>query len=157
MKHDMTVKTIAILFVATLLLSAVGAAQAEDAACSLARAAAAYGVSDSGTVVGVGPRAAVARLKLDAAGNINGSVTASLNGGISNTTLSGTYTVNRDCTGASSFGEFDQSGNLLLSATVAFVWDDNMKELRFLFTSVVLPDGTSLPTAINGSARKLVP
>jgi hypothetical protein len=156
MKRNISLTTLVVLLAATLI-SGAATAQAEGAACSLARAAAAYGVSDSGTVVGIGPRAALARLTLDAAGNINGSVTASLNGGVSSSTLSGTYTVNRDCTGTSTFGEFDQSGNLLLTATVAFVWDDNMKELRFLFTSVVLPDGTSLPTVINGSARKLVP
>ncbi len=154
MKRTIALTTVVVVLTATLM-SAAAAAQDRDA-CSLVRAAGAYGVSDSGTVIGVGPRAALARLTLDAAGNINGSVTASLNGGVSNTTLSGSYTVNRDCTGKSSFGEFDQSGNLLLSATVAFVWDDNMKELRFLFTSVVLADGTSLSTAINGSARKLV-
>lgn len=156
MKRNFSLTTLVVLWVTTLI-SAAATAQAEDAACTLARAAAAYGVSDSGTIIGVGARAAIARLKLDAAGNINGSVTASLNGGVSNSTVSGTYTVNRDCTGATTFGEFDQSGNLLLTATVAFVWDDNMKELRFLFTSVALPDGTPLPTVINGSARKLVP
>jgi len=157
MKRNVARTTFAILIAAILLMSAAAMAERQGAACSLARAAGAYGVSDSGTVVGIGPRAALARLTLDAAGNINGSVTASLNGGVSSSTLSGTYAVNRDCTGASTFGEFDQSGNLLLTATVAFVWDDNMRELRFLFTSVVLPDGTSLPTVINGSARKLVP
>jgi len=151
MKRNITL--VVVLALSTILVPAVYA----DGGCSLARAAGAYGLTDSGTVIGVGPRAALARLKLDAAGNINGSVIASLNGSVSNATLSGTYTVNRDCTGTSSFGEYDQSGNLLLTATVAFVWDDNMNEVRFIFTSVVLPDGTQLPIAINGSARKLVP
>jgi hypothetical protein len=132
-------------------------AQARDAACSLVRAAGTYGVSDSGTVIGIGPRAAVGSITFDAAGNANGSVTASLNGGVSSTTLSGTYTVNSDCTGSSTFGEYDQSGNLILTATVALMFDDNMRETRFLFTSVTLANGNSLATAINGDARKLVP
>ena len=156
MKLNISLTTVVALLLA-LPISAAAMAEPQEAACSLARAAGAYGVSDSGTVIGVGPRAALARLKLDAAGNINGSVTASLNGSVSSATLSGTYTVNRDCTGTSSFGEYDQSGNLLLTATVDFVWDDNMNEVRLIFTSVVLPDGTSLPIAINGSARKLAP
>jgi hypothetical protein len=138
-------------------VSVAAPAQAGDAACSLARAAGSYGVSDSGTVVGIGPRAAVALLTLDAAGNIKGKVTASLNGSVTDSTLSGTYTVNPDCTGTTSFGEFDQSGNLLITATVALVWDAKVREFRFLFTSAVLPDGTPLQTVINGDARKLVP
>ena len=150
-------KSIAVLFVLALSTILVPAVYADGGSCSQARAVGAYGLTDSGTVIGVGPRAALARLKLDAAGNIDGPVTASLNGSVSSAMLKGTYTVNRDCTGASSFGEYDQSGNLLLTATVAFVWDDNMNEVRFIFTSVVLPDGTQLPIAINGSARKLVP
>jgi hypothetical protein len=94
---------------------------------------------------------------LDAAGNINGKVTASLNGSVTHTTLSGTYTVKPDCTGKTAFSEFDPSGNLVLTATVDLVWDDNMQEIRFIFTSVVLPNGTALAIAINGDARKTDP
>jgi len=125
--------------------------------CSLVRAAGTYGDSDSGTVVGVGPRAAVILLTLDAAGNAKGKVTASLNGSVTHTSLSGTYTVNPDCTGTATFGEFDQSGNLILTAAADAVWDNNMREFRFVFTSAVLADGTPLATVINGDARKLVP
>jgi hypothetical protein len=142
-----------ISFVALL----TGLAPAAHAAkCSTATAAGIYGFSDSGTVVGVGPRAAVGQLTLDAAGNIKGTVTASLAGGVSSTTVSGTYAVNPDCTGTTSFGEYDQSGNLILTATVDIVWDDNMREIRFLFTSIVLADGTHLMSVVNGDARKLV-
>ena len=114
-------------------------------------------LSDSGSIVGVGARAAVGSLTFDAAGNIAGKVTASLNGSISNTNLSGTYSVNPDCSGTASFGESDQSGNPILTATVAIQWDANMREARFLFTSVVPVNGTPLSTVINGNARKLVP
>ena len=136
---------------ATLLPAAYGQS------CSLAGAAGSYGLTDSGTVVGVGPRAGLALLTLDAAGNINGKVTASLNGSVTHTTLSGTYTVKPDCTGKTAFSEFDPSGNLVLTATVDLVWDDNMQEIRFIFTSVVLPNGTALAIAINGDARKTDP
>ena len=69
----------------------------------------------------------------------------------------GSYTVNPDCTGTTMFGEYDSSGNLIITATVALVWDANVREFRFLFISAVLPSGTVLPTVINGDARKLVP
>jgi len=142
---------------ATLVLSQGAAAQEEPGKCSAARAAGSYGASDSGTVIGVGPRAAVAQLSLDASGNIKGNVTSSLNGSVTSSSLSGTYSVNSNCTGTTTFGEFDSSGNLLLTATVSLMWDDNMRQFRFLFTSAVEPDGTSLSTVINGEARKTVP
>jgi hypothetical protein len=155
MKNKIAATALAVLFAIGVIANVASPAYADDDhSCSLARAAGAYGVSDSGTVIGVGPRAAVALLTLDGGGNINGKVTASLNGAVSNTTLSGTFTVNPDCTGSTTFGEYDSSGNLLITATVALVWDDNMRAFRFLFTSAVLPDGTSLATVINGDARK---
>jgi hypothetical protein len=157
MKRKIASTTFVIVFVATLVLSVAMPAQAGGAACSFVRAAGTYGTSDSGTVIGIGPRAAVALLTFDAAGNFKGKVTASLNGAVTNTTASGTYTVNPDCTGTVSFSEFDQSGNLVLTATAGLVWDDNMREVRFLFTSAALPNGTPLATVIVGDARKLVP
>ena len=111
--------TLVLVFAATLVvtMAATSQAVAGDHACSLARAAGSYGVSDSGTVVGIGPRAAIGMVTLDAAGNLTGTVTASLNGTVTETTASGTYTVNPDCTGVANISEFDQSGNLLLTAT----------------------------------------
>jgi len=158
MKRSIAFTSVAVIFATISVLSVASPAQAEDGQhCSFARAAGTYGVSDSGSVVGIGARAAVALLTLDAAGNIKGKVTASLNGSVTEGTLSGTYTVNPDCTGTTTFGEFDPSGNLMITATVALVWDANMREFRFLFTSTVLPNGTSLATVINGDARKLAP
>jgi len=153
MKHNIARTGLALVF--TIAMAGMSSpAHADDHSCSLAGAAGTYGVSDGGTVIGIGPRAAVAQLTLDAAGNIKGKVTASLNGNVSNTALSGTYTINPDCTGTTTFGEYDSSGNLLISATVALVWDADMREFRFLFTSAVLPNGTALATVINGDARK---
>jgi hypothetical protein len=154
MKNKFAQAAFAVLFGVGLIVNLAWPARADEHSCSLARAAGTYGVSDSGTIVGLGPRAAIAQLTLDRAGSINGGVTASLNGTVSSSTLSGTYAINSDCTGSTTFGEYDGSGNLLLTATVALVWDDDMREFRFLFVSVVLPNGTSLPTTVNGNAKK---
>jgi hypothetical protein len=132
-------------------------AQEQTTGCSLARAAGSYGVSDSGTIVGIGPIAIVSLATLDAGGTISGKSTLSENGDIGQRTLSGTYTVNRDCTGTVTFGEFDQSGNLLITLTADLVWDDNMSQFRFIVTSVVVPSGPSIPTVLSGDGRKLVP
>ncbi len=154
MTRNIMAKSFVVIPFAIAIASMAPCAYAQH--CSFARAAGNYGFSDSGTIVGVGPRAAVGLLSFNAAGQIKGHVTASLNGGVSQTTLSGTYAVNPDCTGTTTFTELDQNGNPVLTATVAIVWDDNMREARFLFTSVVLANGTPLATAINGTARKLI-
>src|SRR5215469_629210 len=127
--------------------------------CSLVRAAGQYGFNDSGTVVGIGPRVATGIFTLDAAGNlVNGKATSSLNGQIAGEAFSGPYTVNSDCTGTFTLEVFDpSSGKLLFTATLNLAWDDNMRELRFILTSIALPDGTPLTPIINGEARKLVP
>jgi hypothetical protein len=158
MHHNIAPRALVIVFAATLVVSMAATAQVVNPACSLARAAGTYGFTDSGTVVGIGPRVAVGVLTLDAAGNLlNGKATSSLNGTVTDEAFSGTYTVNSDCTGSFAIKIFDPSGNVLLTVTGGLAWDDNMKQLRIIFTSATLPDGTSLLTVINGDARKLVP
>ncbi len=107
--------------------------------------AVAFLVSTATTAQAVDPACSLAR----AAGQYGFSDSGTMN-------LSGTYSVNPDCTGAASFDEFDQSGKIL-TATVEIVWDNNMREARFVFTSVTLADGMALSPVINGDARKLVP
>lgn len=153
MKQKIGHQKIALAVFAIAFASLVPSAFARQ--CSVAGAVGKYGFSDAGTVVGVGARAAVGLLTFNQSGQIQGQVTASLNGNVGQTSLSGTFTVNPDCSGTTTFGEFDQNGNLLLTVSVAIVWDDNMREARFLFTSVVLPNGTSLATAVRGDAKKL--
>lgn len=132
-------------------------AQEQNSGCSLARAAGTYGVSDTGTIVGIGPIAVVSLATFDARGNISGKSTLSENGDISHRTASGTYTVNDDCTGTTTFGEFDQSGNLIITLTADLVWDDNMSQFRFIVTSVVAPDGPSVPVVLSGDGKRLAP
>ena len=155
MKRNAAKTTVVLAVLAMAIVSMVPLAYAQH--CSLGGAAGKYAFSDSGTIVGIGSRAAVGLFTFDAAGNITGKITASLSGNVSNTNLSGAYSVNPDCRGVASFSESDQSGNLILTATVAIVWDNSMREARFLFTSVTLADGTPLTTVINGDARKVVP
>ena len=144
------------LFAVALIANAATPARAEDAACSLARAAGNWSVSDSGTVVGVGPRVAVGRFTLDTAGNfLNGVVTSSLNGNIAAEKASGTYTVNSDCTGTLSIQVTTPDGAELFTATLVTAFDDEMKHLRAIFTSVVAPAPIGpLQTAIVADAQK---
>jgi hypothetical protein len=96
------------MLIAAILMPATRA-QGESA-CSFTTAAGKYGLSDSGTVIGIGPRVALALLTLDATGNVKGKVSALLNDNVTHSTLTGTYTVNSDFTGALSFSEYDLPG-----------------------------------------------
>ena len=140
--------------IAVVLTVGVAAPAHAGGPCSLARAAGNWSLTDSGTVVGVGPRVAVGVFKLDANGNLKDGVAASsLNGSIASETFSGTYTVNPDCSG--SFDVKIYSGGTELFELTAFTaFDDDMREMRAVFTSVVAPNGTVLPTVINLEARK---
>ncbi len=125
-----------------------------NAGCSMAASAGNWSMTDNGTVVGVGPRIAVAVFKLDGRGNLSDGVgVSSLNGSIANETFNGTYTLNPNCSG-SAFAKIYSDGQEILELTAFIAFDDNMRELRMLFTSVTTPDGTPLPNVISLEARK---
>jgi len=151
MKRTIARTGLVIMFAAAVVASMAAPAQADDHhhQCSLAGAAGNWGFTDSGTVVGVGPRTAVGILTLDAAGNVlNGKATSSLNGSIADETFSGNYTVNPDCTGALAVTIF-VGGVPAYDVTLYIAFDDDMRALRGLFTSVVVePSGTMLSTVI---------
>lgn len=157
MKRKIARTGLVIIFAAAVVASMAAPAQADDHhhQCSLAGAAGNWGFTDSGTVVGVGPRTAVGILTLDAAGNVlNGEATSSLNGSIAAETFSGTYTVNSDCTGTLAVTIF-VSGVPAYEVTLYLAFDDNMRALRGLFTSVVVePSGTLLSTVIGLDGRR---
>ena len=140
-----------------VFLSLAPATRAQDeGGCSNASVAGKWGFTTNGTVVGIGPRDSLGIFTLDGAGKlVNGKATASLNGSITEETFSGTYMVNPDCTGKLSIVISDLSGNKILTATLDLVFDNNVRELRALFTSAVLPNNTPLATVITVDAKRL--
>jgi hypothetical protein len=62
--------------------------------------------------------------------------------------------VNPDCTGTDTIQVFE-SGVLVRTTTLHLVCDDDGREARAVFTSLVLPDGTSLPSIITIEARRV--
>jgi len=154
MKNKVVRTGLASIFAAALMVSMAAPAHAWNRPCSLAGAAGNWSDSDQGTVVGVGPRTAVGTFTLDGAGNLtNGVATSSLNGSILDETYSGTYTVNSNCTGTFNVTIYS-SGKEVFVLTLNAAFDDDMRELRAIFTSVTEPNGTVLPTVINLEARK---
>ena len=137
-----------------LLLTLTARAQADEPSCSLSRAAANWTITDSGTVIGVGPRAALGKFTLNADGLLlNGVATSSLNGVIAEETFSGTYTVNSDCIGTISV-EIFSGATELFAVTLSVIFDKKMEHMHGLFTSVVTPSGASLPTVIAAEGRR---
>jgi len=136
------------------LLSVVHADNSKS--CSLESVAGNWGITDTGTVVGIGPRAAVGVLTLDGAGTlVNGFATSSLNGTVAAETFSGTYTVNANCTGTIDASIFDAStGAEIFALTLYTAFDDKSQELRALFTSATTPSGAQLPTVVALTGRK---
>ena len=95
---------------------------------------------------------------MDAVGNLlNGKATASLNGNVIDELFTGTYSVNPDCTGKLAITVVDSLGNRLFNGTFDLVFDDNGREMRAMYTSVTVPDGTALKTVINVDAKRLFP
>lgn len=157
MKPSIRSKSLAPLLIILFTLAAVSAAYASDARrCSTASVAGKFGFTTTGSVPAIGPVAATGRFSQDASGNITGTQTRSLNGDIADETFAGTATVNPDCTGTDTIQVFE-SGVLVRTTTLHVVYDDDGREARAVFTSLVLPDGTSLPSIITIEARRIFP
>ena len=148
MEHKLVDTALTVVFAVAMMTGLAGPAHAWDQPCSLAGVAGNWGFTDSGTVIGVGPRTAVGVFTLDGNGHLlNGIATSSLNGTIYDETFSGTYTVSSNCTGTLAVNIYI-SGALAYTVTLNLAFDQNAEHMRGLFTSAVEPDGTSLQTVI---------
>jgi hypothetical protein len=155
MKYKNALNLFAGILFAAIALSAVPPVHAQQ--CSLADVAGKWGYTYTGTIVlptGGVPVAAVGRFTLDADGNLSGTQTRS-NGGVSaQETITAKITVNADCTGSGNFNVL-QAGQVVRTAVLAFVFDDDSKELRAIFESLTLTNGPSLPVVITINAKKI--
>ena len=118
------------------------------AACTSATAAGTFGFTTTGTLIlptGPAPVAAVGVVSFDLNGNATGSQDRSVGGAFAHETITGTLTVNRDCTIIVVANVYDSSGNLVRTSTIPGVLVDNGKHIRGIFETVVLPNGVNLP------------
>jgi hypothetical protein len=126
-------------------------------ACSVTAVAGEWAYTETGSVIPVGvaiPFAAVARYTLDAGGDLSGTATSSSGGTVANVTLKGTGTVNPDCTGTLTVGVY-ASGNLVRTATFDVVYVDGSREARAIIASLVLANGTIVPSVLTVDAKKV--
>ena len=154
MKHNIACNRLAVVLAIAVGAGLIQTANAEGQACSMNRAAGKWSFTDNGTVIGLGPRTAVGVFTLDETGNVlNAKATSSLNGSVADETFSGTYTVNPDCTGTISVKIY-ASGTEILDVTLNLAFDTGMTQIRGIFTSVLTPNGTPLPTVIGLEGRR---
>jgi hypothetical protein len=148
-----------LLLLGAAFIAAFAPVQAAAKSCSQAGAAGKWSYTYSGTILtaaGPVPAASVGSFSLDSSGSLAGSQTRSLGGNSGVETISGTLTVNRDCTNEVKVNVY-QNGELVRSAVLAGAFDDKQKHDRFIFESSTLANGTSLPVIITGDGNKQFP
>ena len=144
----MTRSIIAKTFAFAITALALGLAPMAKAQCSVGSLAGGFVRVDSGFVITppavAGPLAGVHLLTFDGSGSFTSTGFSSLNGNVSESTGTGTYRVNPDCTGT--YTSVSSAGR---TGTAFFVIANNGNEIHILPTN---PGGT-----INCIARKVFP
>ncbi len=158
MKRNFRSTMLVILFFAAFDMSMAPTAQAQDeGGCSNAAAAGKWGFTTAGTVFlasGPAPVVVVGSFKLDAAGNLEGTQTRSLNGlPVNRETISGTILVNSDCTATAAISVF-HSGVLNRTSTLDLVFVENLRGVRGVFTSATTAGGVSIGTVLTFDGNK---
>lgn len=142
-----------------LALPALAVAQHQPG-CSVRRIAGDWAYSKTGTLtlpsgVTVG-FAAVGRITVEADGTLSGTQDNNIGGNAGKGLLSGTYSLNDDCTASIVADVLDPvSGAVLRTVYMSAVFDHNESELRMMVNRLVLPNGLALSQMITGSAARL--
>ena len=107
--------------------------------CSIGAARGKYAYTFTGSIVGVGPTTAVGVITINGDGTLSTIDTQSINGVIQRQrALTGTYTINDNCTGTATFSS---------GLTGDFVLADEGREIRIVLSTP--------GTVVSGQARKL--
>jgi hypothetical protein len=125
--------------------------------CTMHEAAGQYGFTLTGIVItaaGAVPAAAVGHATVDSSGNVTGTEARNVGGGYADETLSGTLSVNSDCSGSITLNFYD-GGQLVRTSVLSIVFDDQQREIRMVQKSLTLPNGAVLPVVISVEARKM--
>jgi hypothetical protein len=155
----MRVSLLRVLAVAGAIAATFAPSQATAARCSLSGTSGSWAYTYSGTIftsAGPVPAGSVGRFSQDAGGNVTGSQTRSVAGVSGVEDISGTVSVNRDC---SATGTIDVSvnGQVTRTALLALVYDNNQNQARGIFQSLTLPNGTNVPVVITIDFAKVFP
>ena len=148
-------RTVIVLSAAVLV--SLAPLQAQASRCSNANTAGDWAYTYTGTIftpAGPIPAASVGHFQQDLSGNVSGGQSRSVAGSPGVEDISGTVTVNRDCTATAIVNLF-VNGQLQRTTSLALVYDSNGNHVRMIFQSVTLPDGTNVPVVITIDGNKL--
>ena len=154
MRND-TLRVLVVLGAVSVLASAT----ANASSCSLANTAGNWDYTYTGTIFtqnGPLPAAAVGHFHQNLAGNITGSQTRSVAGNSAAEDISGTISVNSDCTATATISVF-VNGQLQRTAVLQGVLDNNRKHGRDIFQSLTLADGTNVPVVLTADLSRITP
>jgi hypothetical protein len=149
-----------LLVLAATFVVAMAPLQAHASACSNASTAGNWAYTYTGTIFspnGPLPAASVGHFSQDAAGNVTGSQARSVAGSSGVEDITGSVSVNKDCTATATI-QVLVNGQLQRTAALALVYDNNGNHARMIFQSLILPDGTTnIPVVLTIDANRLVP
>lgn len=154
MKRHLTSTTLMLLSVGALWIALAPSAVA---ACSQTQAAGQWGFSYSGTVLtpsGAVPIASAGRFSQDSSGNVSGTETVNLGGNASDDVITGKLTVGAHCTFLL-VASIYQNGEVVRTSIINGVYLSNLTEVKAVFRSATLPDGTDLPVIITIDGNRL--
>ena len=158
MKRKIVRATLLMISLATFCVGMAPAVQAAEH-CSNAKAAGTWGLTLTGTLIlptGPVPGAAVGRVRIDADGDVSGTEARNVGGGFANETLTGSLTVNSDCTATLTVNIYEL-GVLVRTSVLAAVFVDDSNKVRMVQESLTLPDGTTIPVVITVEGIRLFP
>lgn len=141
---------------ATLVLSLISL-PAKASQCSRSSVAGDWAYTYTGSILtasGILPAAAVGHFRQDAAGNVNGSQVRSVAGDAATEDISGTVTVNPNCTATASIN-VSTNGVLQRTAVLSLGYDGNRNHVRMIFQSLTLPDGTNVPVVLTIDGKRV--
>ena len=137
MKRSFFAKTFAIAAAAALALSLAPTAKADDKGCSNAILRGTFAYTSTGSIATppaiAGPFVEVGTQAFDGNGGTTAAAMSSQNGNISPLTVTGTYTVNPDCTGTMTL-QVTFPGVPTFPVDVYFVVDDGGDEFQAIET-----------------------
>jgi hypothetical protein len=146
--HAVNITLAVILFLPTMSLAE------NTRGCTKQSVAGSWAFTTTGTIVGIGPAGAIGTYVADGSGNLSGSQTRSLNGDVADETFTGTYSVDSNCRGTDVIQVYE-SGVLVRTTILRTSYDDNGEHARAIFQSLMLPDGSTLPTVLTIDAERI--
>lgn len=149
-------------FVRSLLMLSVLAAAtvslpAQGKHCSTARTSGDWAYTYTGSILTQNvfvPAAAVGHFHQDAAGNISGSQFRSVGGSSAAEDITGTVTVNADCTATATITVL-VNAEVQRTAVLSAVYDANMDRARDIFESLTLANGTNVPVVLTADVTRI--